>query len=478
MNVELTASSTAAPPRQGRRWLTLVAMTGALSLIMLDQTVVTVALPTMSAHLPLSPELVPWVVNAYVLAMASFVAIGGKLSDKLGRPTTFRIGILLFILASAGCALVPAGPDAGYLLIACRALQGLGAAVMMPASAVLVIDAFPPSMSGRVMALYAGISQIFLALGPLIGGYLTDYVSWRAVFFLSVPVGLLSLLLLAIAKPATGRRPSRLHGLDVLLIVSGLGLTTFAVQQTANWGWTSSRTLTLLGVGVEIIAVFAIRQLRVADPLVDLRLLGNRGFLGDSTVMFLVQFALLGIVLYSSIYSQELLGFDPMTAGLSSLPLILPIMITSQIGGKWFDRAGVRPPVITGLLLCCAGAAAWVIALPLLDYPWQVPGMVLVGIGLGLTMSPTNTDGLVRAGQDRRSQASGLIQTVRQVGGTFGVAVIGSVVLARMPSGATSHATAADAIQAGFVVAAAVLGAAALAAMLLLAGRPRAAGGH
>lgn len=472
MSVELTAKSPAvAAPRPGRRWLTLIAMTGALSLIMLDQTVVTVALPTMASHLPLSPQLVPWIVNAYVLAMASFVAVGGKLADRLGRPTTFRIGILLFVLASAGCALVPAGPDAGYLMIACRAVQGIGAAVMMPASAVMVIDAFPPAMSGRVMAIYAGISQIFLALGPLIGGYLTDYVSWRAVFFLSVPVGLLSLLLLAFVRPVTGRRPSRLRGLDVLLIVSGLGVTTFAVQQTANWGWTSQRTLTLLGIGFVVIAVFAIRQLRSREPLVDLRLLGNRGFLGDSTVMFMVQFAMLGIVLYSSIYAQELLGFDPMTAGLSSLPLILPIMITSQIGGGWFDRAGVRPPVITGLLMACLGAAAWMVALPSFDYLLLVPGMVLVGAGLGLTMSPTNTDALTRAGRNRRSQASGLIQTVRQVGGTFGVAVIGSVVLARMPSDAASHASAADAIQAGFVVAAAVFGVAVLAAALLLAGR-------
>lgn len=470
MSMDLgTGSAEVAPiTRRPRPWLTLIAMTGALSLIMLDQTVVTVALPTMAHDLPLSPAAVPWVVNAYVLAMAAFVAVGGKLGDLLGRPTTFRLGVLLFVLGSAGCALTPSGASAAPVLLTCRVIQGLGAAIMMPASGVMVIDAFPREKSGRVMAIYAGISQIFLALGPLIGGYLTEYVSWRAVFLLGVPVGLVALLLATIARPASGRRHTRLSWLDVVLVVAGLGLTTFAIQQTSVWSWTSPQTLAVLGAGILLVAVFAIRQLRSADPLVDLRLLGNRGFLGDGMTMGLIQFGLLGIVLYSSIYSQEILGFSPMLSGLSSLPLIAPIMIAAQFGGRWFDKAGVRPPVLTGLLVCFAGTLAWLVALPELSYPLLVPGMVLVGIGLGLTMSPTNTDALTRAGQARRSQASGLIQTIRQVGGTLGVAVIGGVVGANLHGDATSHAGAADAIAAGFVVAAGAFGLSVLSAVLLL----------
>lgn len=473
MSMDLSPGAPAASrTRRQRPWLTLIAMTGALSLIMLDQTVVTVALPTMAHDLPLSPAAVPWVVNAYVLAMASFVAVGGKLGDRLGRPSTFRLGIILFILGSAGCALTPAGSWAAPVLLTCRVIQGLGAAVMMPASGVMVIDAFPREKSGRVMAIYAGISQIFLALGPLIGGYLTQYVSWRAVFLLGVPVGLLALLLAAIARPVSGRRPTRLSGLDVTQIVVGLGLTTFAIQQTSVWSWSSPLTWGVLGAGLLLVAIFAVRQLRSADPLVDLRLLGNRGFLGDSVTMGLIQFGLLGIVLYSSIYSQEILGFSPMLSGLSSLPLIAPIMVAAQFGGRWFDRAGVRPPVLTGLVVSFTGTLAWLVALPVLSYPLLVPGMVLVGIGLGLTMSPTNTDALTRAGQARRGQASGLIQTVRQIGGTLGVAVIGGVVGANLADGASSHVGAADAIAAGFMVAAGAFGLAVLSATLLL-GRGR-----
>jgi MFS family permease len=217
---------------------------------------------------------------------------------------------------------------------------------------------------------------VFLALGPLVGGLLTEYVTWRAVFLLNVPVGLATLALVAAAKvenrPVAG---ARIAVRDAVLVVPGLALVT-------------------LGVG--LVAWFVVRQLRSADPLIHLRLFADRGFTGDAVVMGLVQFGLLGIVLYSSIYLQELLGFGPMAAGLAALPLILPLTVAAQVGGRWFDRAGVRPPVLAGLVLCTLGIVAWLVALPALSYAWQIPGMLLVGVGLGLTLSPTNTDALGR----------------------------------------------------------------------------------
>ena len=217
-----------APTLSPRRWLVLVAMTGSLSMIMLDQTVVSVALPSMARELPLTPHGQQWVVNAYVLALAALVALGGRAADLLGRPRAFQCGVTLFFLASAGCAF---SWDTTSIVVF-RALQGAGAALMMPVSATIVMAAFPATERGKVMAIYAGISQVFLALGPLVGGLLTEYVTWRAVFLLNVPVGLATLALVAVAKvenrPAPG---ARISIPDVALIVPGLALITLGVQQ-------------------------------------------------------------------------------------------------------------------------------------------------------------------------------------------------------------------------------------------------------
>ena len=231
-----------------RRWLVLVAMTGSLSMIMLDQTVVSVALPSMARELPLTPHGQQWVVNAYVLALAALVALGGRAADLLGRVRAFQIGVTLFFLASAGCAVAWDTTS----IIGFRALQGAGAALMMPVSATIVLAVFPEGERGRVMAIYAGISQVFLALGPLVGGLLTEYVTWRAVFLLNVPVGLATLALVAVAKienrPGAG---ARIAVRDAALVVPGLALVTLGVQQLASWGPIS---LVLLAAGVGLVA--------------------------------------------------------------------------------------------------------------------------------------------------------------------------------------------------------------------------------
>ena len=262
-----------------RRWLVLVAMTGSLSMIMLDQTVVSVALPSMARELPLTPHGQQWVVNAYVLALAALVALGGRAADLLGRVRAFQIGVTLFFLASAGCAVAWDTTS----IIGFRALQGAGAALMVPVSATIVLAVFPEGERGRVMAIYAGISQVFLALGPLVGGLLTEYVTWRAVFLLNVPVGLATLALVAVAKienrPVAG---ARIAVRDAALVVPGLALVTLGVQQLASWGPIS---LVLLAAGVGLVAWFVARQLRSADPLIHLRLFADRGFTGAAVAV-------------------------------------------------------------------------------------------------------------------------------------------------------------------------------------------------
>ncbi|AZG46493.1 MFS transporter [Gordonia insulae] len=454
----------------GNRWLTLLAMTGALSMIMLDQTVVTVALPSMTRDLGLSSSGQQWVVNAYVLAMAACVALGGKLGDRFGPVTCFRVGVVTFFIASVLCGLAPGGGGEVWILAA-RAAQGVGAALMMPVSAKIVMDAFPIQERGRAMAVYAGVSQIFLAVGPLIGGALTEWISWRAVFWLNVPVGVIALILVAVARPADRRdRTEKVSISAAAMLVTGLLLTVLAIQQGSTWHWGSPATLVPLALGIIITTAFIVTQWRSATPLVAVRLLARRAFGANLITLGLVQFSLLAAILFSTLYLQDLLHMSPMTAGLASLPLILPITVAAQLGGRWYDRRGNRPPVLTGLAIATLGMICWTISLPHLDYAWQVPGMIITGFGLGLVFSPTNTDALSRVTSAERGQASGIVQTVRQLGGTLGVAVIGSIVLGvehqvtRTPI--PQHA--ADAITVGFWVATAVFALALVCAAALL----------
>jgi EmrB/QacA subfamily drug resistance transporter len=439
-------------------WLVLIAMTGSLSMIMLDQTVVAVALPSMSSELPLSPVGQQWVLNAYVLALAALVALGGKLGDKVGGVTTFRAGVAVFFVASALCGLAPQGVWGEPWIIGARALQGVGAALMMPVSASIVISAFTVNR-GRAMAVYVGISQVFLAIGPLLGGLLTETVSWRSVFWLNVPVGIVALVMVQVARPDNQRQPqATIKAGPVALLVVGIAATVLALQQASVWSWTSPATWIVLITGLVLTTAFTVGQLRSTDPLVNVRLFGRRAFLGDTVVLGLLQFGLLATILFSSFYLQDLIHLSPMIAGLALLPLILAIAAAAQLGGRWYDRAGVRPPVLTGLTLATAGMVAWAASLPQLGYGLQVPGMVLTGFGLGLIISPTNTDALGRVARTERSQASGLVQTIRQLGGTLGVAVIGTIVLGIEHQGTRTPTPqhAADAIAIGFGCAAVV----------------------
>jgi EmrB/QacA subfamily drug resistance transporter len=449
-----------------RAWLVLVAMTGSLSMIMLDQTVVTVALPSMARDLLLSPSGQQWVIGAYVLALAAFVALGGRLGDVLGRVKTFQLGMVVFAVGSVACGFAPVSGWGETWIIASRAGQGIGAGLMMPASAAIVISAFAPSARGRAMAAYAGISQLFLVVGPVIGGVLAEDWTWRAVFWLNVPVALLSLILVRVAKPANVAIPgSRMRYVDAAFLVGGVLMTVLAIQESSRWS--SSVIWPVLSAGLVLMAAFAVRQLRVSDPLVDVRLLGKRPFLGANLALAVLQFALTAVVLYGSLYNQQILGFSPIEGGLAALPLILGVAVASQVGGRWYDRSGARRPALTGLAIALVGLALWTASLPGLDYRWQVPGMLLAGLGIGLTLSPVNTDALSRVADHQRGQAAGIVQTMRQLGGTLGVAVIGTIVLNTLGAGSGRH-DAAHAVAIGFAASTVVLVVAILAAAWLL----------
>jgi EmrB/QacA subfamily drug resistance transporter len=414
-----------APEAGARRWWILAAMTGTLSMMMLDSTVVSVALPSIQADLDLSQTDLQWVVNAYLLALAAFVAVAGRISDMFNRVHVLITGVAVFVFFSALCGLA----QSETWLIGARALQGIGAALMIPPTATIVVNTFGVDERGRAMGIYAGISMIFLSLGPLIGGLFTESLDWRWVFWINLPVGLTTIAMVLWTKPA-GRVEGgqRLDWPGLLTLVPGLTLLVLGFMESSNWGWGSAKTLAAIGVGVALLAAFAFIERRARSPLVELRLFRVRNFSGDATVLFFAQFALMGLTIFGAIFTQDILGFTPIEAGLGLLPVTLPLLVAAPLAGRIYDRAGPRGLVTAGTLTAAIGFAITAAVLGEQDYWVLVPGFVLIGAGVGLVMSPTNTDAMSSAPLKLRGQASGTIQTVRQVGGTLGIALLGTLV--------------------------------------------------
>src|SRR5262245_21700643 len=281
-----------------RRWWVLATMTGALSMLLLDTTVVSVALPTIARDLGLSQTGLEWIVNAYLLALAALVAVGGRLADLLGAERTFRIGAWVFLAGSAACGIAPSEAA----IIAARAVQGAGAALMAPASSAIVIGAFAPKERGRAMGIFSGVSMIFLALGPLIGGVLTDVVSWRAVFYVNLPVGLVMLALarVTLRRPTAGRSLAGMDWPGTVMLVGSLGALVLALMQGASWGWDSRAVVGLLAVAAGILTAFVWWERRHPRPVVELSLLGERSFASVGAVLASVQFALAGVTIFGA----------------------------------------------------------------------------------------------------------------------------------------------------------------------------------
>jgi EmrB/QacA subfamily drug resistance transporter len=422
---------------ENRKWWILATATGCLTMVLIDETVVSVALPTIQRDLGLSSTGVQWVVNAYLLALAAFVSLGGRLGEMLGQGRMFRLGAVVFVLASVGCGLALSD----VWIIATRAVQGVGAALMIPASGVLVINAFSVRERGRAMGVYAGISMIGLALGPLIGGVLTQGISWRAVFWINLPVGI---VMLALAHRSLPRdepdREARLDWGGILTLVPGLGLLVLGLMQAQSWGWSSTVTITLLIVGAALIVTFVAVELRARSPLVQLAIFRSRNFTVDNAVLALVQFALTGLTVFGAIYVQDLLGFGPISAGLSLLPLTLALLVLAPRAGRIYDRIGPRALVAIGAA-CIGVAFIWnALVLDQLAYGWLVPAYLLAGVGLALVMTPASTDAMNTAPAALRGEASGVMQTVRQVGGTIGLAIMGTVVATVQANRLTDYA--------------------------------------
>lgn len=407
-----------------RKWLILVAMTGSLSMILIDETVVGVALPTIQRDLDISQAGLQWIVNAYLLALAAFVAVGGRLGEMFGLARLFKLGAAIFVVASAASGFA----QSEEWILAARAVQGLGAALMVPPSGAIVINTFAPDERGRAMGVYAGISMIFLALGPLVGGLLTEWVSWRAVFFVNLPIGLAILALAAGVVPRDQPQGGRMDWVGATTLVAGLTALVLALMQAQTWGWGAPATISLLGAATVLLPTFAALELRHRAPIVELRLFASRNFSGDNAVLGAIQFGLTGLTVFGALFVQNILGFTPIGAGLSLLPVTLPLLVLAPLAGQRYDRVGPRAMVAGGAALVGAGLIWNAALLDKESYAWLLPGYLAMGIGLAAVMTPASTDCMNAAPPRLRGEASGVMQTVRQIAGTVGLAIMGTVV--------------------------------------------------
>jgi EmrB/QacA subfamily drug resistance transporter len=408
-----------------RRWWTLGAMCFALFMIMLDNTVVNVALPSIQDDLEASLSGLEWTVNVYTLTFAVLLVTGGRLGDILGRRRMFLFGVMVFAASSAAIGLAP---DQGWL-VAGRAIQGIGAAFMMPATLSIISVTFPPEERGRAIGTWAGVSALALAIGPVVGGALAEYVSWRAIFFLNLPVavGAVAVTLFATreSRDETMRHTIDWPGIGVLSL--GLTALVLALVEGNSWGWGSPEIVALFAVAAIGLVTFALVEPRVREPTVDFSLFRSRTFLGTNLVAFVVTFAMLAMFFFLALYLQNILGYSAVEAGVRFLPTTLMIVLIAPIAGRLTDRIGPRPLIVTGLLLTAVALFLQTRIDVDSGYGLLLPAFIVMGIGIALVMSPMSTAAMNAVPPEKSGVGSGILSMSRMVGATFGVAAIGAL---------------------------------------------------
>ncbi|MBV9603651.1 MAG: MFS transporter [Solirubrobacterales bacterium] len=411
---------------ENSRWWTLAAMCFALFMLMLDNTVVNVALPSIQRDLHASLASLEWTVNAYTLTLAVLLVTGGRLGDIFGRRRMFLFGVVVFGLSSLTIGF---SPD-DTVLVAFRAVQGIGAAFMMPATLSIITQAFPPEQRGTAIGTWAGVSALALAIGPVVGGFLTQDVSWRAIFFINPPIAVI-----AVAMTLFATRESRDDTVGRTIDFAGIGTLTLgltalvlALVEANTWHWGSLRVISLLVVAAIALPAFVIVERRVAAPMVNFAFFRTRTYVGANVVAFLISFAMFAQFFFLTLYLQNVLHYSPLETGVRFLPSTVLIIITAPLAGRLADRVGSRPLMTAGLLIVAASLVIESRLTPHSGYGLLLPGFVLMGLGMGLVMSPMSTAAMNAVDRTKAGAASGVLSMTRMVGSTFGVAVMGALV--------------------------------------------------
>ena len=409
-----------------RKWWTLAAVSFGLFMIMLDNTVVNVALPSIQRELGIGLSELEWIVTGYALSFAALMLTGGKLADMVGRRRIFVLGIVVFTVASLLCGIA----ESSEMLIGARVLQGVGAALMNPATLSIISATFPPAQRGMAIGIWAGVSALALAIGPLVGGLLTEHVGWEWIFFVNVPVGILgiaaSYLFIDESKDTSHEQRLDLPG----LLTSGIGLfaLTYGLIEANTYGWTSGRILGAFAVAAIGLVSFVLLERHQRLPMLDLTLFRSGTFAGANLVILLVAFAMFGIFLFVSLYMQNILGYSAVQAGAAFLPMTILIILIAPIAGKTTDRIGSRWLMTAGMTLIAVQLFYFSTLGVDASYWDLLPALLIGGIGMALTMTPSAAAVVRSVPVDKSGVGSAVLNSFRQVGGSIGIAVMGAIV--------------------------------------------------
>jgi EmrB/QacA subfamily drug resistance transporter len=463
-----------------RKWWTLGAMCLSMFMIMLDSTVVNVALPSIQKDLKTTVDQLEWVVNGYTLSFAALLVTGGRLGDIFGRRRVFIIGVVVFAVSSATAGLAP-NPET---LVVSRICEGIGGALMMPATLSIVTDAFPSEERGKAIGTWAGISGLALSFGPLAGGFLTEQVSWRAIFYINVPIAVLALIasLVAVRESRDEKAERSVDFAGIALLTVALTVFVLALIEGNEWGWGSARIIGLLAGGVLATAAFLFTESRVRAPIVDFEFFRSRNFIGANTVALIISFAMMGSFFFLAIYLQDLLGFSPLETGVRFLPATVVIVLAAPLAGRIADRLGSRLPMVLGLAITAVALYLFSRMTATTTYEDLLVPFILLGLGIGITMSPMSTAAMNAVAVEKAGVASGTLQMFRMIGGTIGVAATGAIFQSRL--GAFNPATLAaggqaeaekftDALGAAMGLGAALCALGAVIAVVVISGKPK-----
>jgi EmrB/QacA subfamily drug resistance transporter len=427
-----SALSGAAGGQRAPDWVILAIASVAQFMVVLDVSIVNVALPSIGRDLHYSPTGLQWVVNAYVLTFAGFLLLGGRAADLFGRRRIYLFGLGLFTVASLVGGLAQ---DSAWLTAA-RAAQGIGGAFLSPATLTIIVTTFSGARMAKALGVWSAVAGAGGATGAILGGILTAEISWRWILFVNIPIGsavaVAAVMFLTEAKRHAGdERPPRLDVAGAITVTAGLGALIYAIVGTDTHAWGSSYTLSILGVAAVLLGAFTFIQLKVAHtPLVPFRLFRSRSLAGSNIVMFLIGAGFFSMWYFLSLYLQNVLGYGPLKAGLAFLPMGLVIMVGAQVSSRLLPRVGVRPLLLAGTAMVCVGFA-WLTQIHSQSSYWAHvfgPG-VLISLAIGVLFTPLASAATSGVAYTEAGLASGVLNTARQMGGSIGLAVLATVAI-------------------------------------------------
>lgn len=414
------------PQVHERRWLILGVLCMSLLIIVMDNTILNVAIPSLITELGASNSQIQWIIDSYVLVFAGLLLTAGSLSDRFGRKGALQAGIVLFGLGSASAALSTSASQ----LIATRAFMGIGGALIMPATLSILMNVFrDPQERGRAIAVWAGFSGLGVAIGPMTGGFLLEHFSWNSVFWVNIPLGVTALLLGAFLVP-TSRDPEqgKLDPVGALLSIIGLAGVLFGIIEGPSDGWMHGSVIAGFVVGGLALGGFVWWELHTTNPMLDMSVFRNARFSAASGTITLVFFALFGSLFLMTQYWQLVHGYSPLEAGIRLLPQAMTMMVVAPLSARLVERLGTKRVVLTGLTLIMVGLGLLSFIAPQTPYVVVISFLIVMSTGMGMTMAPATESVMGSLPREKAGVGSAINDTTRQVGGALGVAIIGSAV--------------------------------------------------